>query len=276
MSDQIHKAYSDSLTEEQFKELSEFLYAQYGLKMSQSKKMLLEGRLKPRVVKCGYDNFEHYLSFVFEQDGEELVHMVDAITTNKTEFFREPHHYEFLKEEVATHWGKGQKINLWSAGCSSGEEPYTLTMVLDELEKQKGIDYNVVATDLSTKVLNQAIKAVYPIKSIGLDLNSKRSYFLKNKNPELELMRVVPKLRDKVSFHRLNLVRTPYSFKNDFDLIFFRNVMIYFDRATQFKILLAMCEKLKVGGYMFIGHSESLNGLNLPLKHVKPTIFKRI
>lgn len=276
MSDQIHKAYGDSLTEEQFKELSEFLYAQYGLKMSESKKILLEGRLKPRVVKCGYDNFEDYLSFVFEQKGEELVHMVDAITTNKTEFFREPHHYEFLKEEVASHWTKGQKINLWSAGCSSGEEPYTLTMVLDQLEKQKGIGYSVVATDLSTKVLNQAIKAVYPISSIGLDLNLKRSYFLKNKNNELELMRVVPKLRDKVSFHRLNLVQTPYSFKNDFDLIFFRNVMIYFDRATQFKILSAMCERLKAGGYLFIGHSESLNGLNLPLQSVKPTIFKRI
>lgn len=271
------------LTLTQFRQLSAFIYFQVGIKMPEVKKTMLESRLQKRLRALSIDNFNDYLEYLFSKEGlsKELIHMLDVITTNKTDFFRESAHFEDLVQLVIPEFiqKEGFKpIFVWSAGCSTGEEPYTLAMILEyELERSIIPGYRIFATDISTDVLEKAMDAIYDIKKIeNLPLEIKKKFFLKHKDSNCQTVRIKPELRLKVCFDRLNFMDEAYCTPDLFDVIFCRNVIIYFDRITQEKVIQKLCAKLRPGGYLFLGHSESLTNLNVPLKNIKPTVFKKL
>jgi chemotaxis protein methyltransferase CheR len=268
-----------SLSQQEFELLSAYIYDNYGIKMPQVKKTLLQCRLQKRLRALNIESFEQYINYVFSQEGieKELQHMTDVVTTNKTDFFREPAHFEFLKQlDWQNFMGgelAGKTVKAWSSACSTGEEPYTLAMVLQEL---KLFNYQILATDLSAEVLQKAVTAIYAAdKTIPVPIAYKQKYLLKHKDPKNPIMRIVPDLRKKVNFRHMNLMDSHYDVQGKFDLIFCRNVLIYFDRKTQERVIRKLCSHLREGGYLFIGHSESLNDLNLPLTQVKSTIFRK-
>ncbi|PKP22596.1 MAG: chemotaxis protein CheR [Bacteroidetes bacterium HGW-Bacteroidetes-21] len=271
------------LTLTQFRQLSSFIYTEVGIKMPEAKKTMLESRLLKRLRALSIDNFNDYIEYLFSKEGiaKELVQMLDVVTTNKTDFFREPIHFEYLTQIVIPEYlqKEGFKpMHIWSAGCSTGEEPYTLSMVL-EYEVEKGIipGYNIYATDISTKVLEKAIEAVYQIKTVeNIPIDIKRKFFLKHKDPNVKTVRIKPELRSKIVFDRFNFMDETYLSSELYDVIFCRNVIIYFDRQTQEKVITKLCSKIKTGGYLFLGHSESITNLKVPLKSIRPTVFKKL
>jgi len=272
--------FNQKLTEDEFGQIANYIYSNYGIKMPPEKKLMLEGRLYKRLRETKNNTFRSYLDFVFEtDDGKgELINMVDVITTNKTDFFREPHHFEYLKQKFLPQY-ENDEINIWSSASSTGEEIYTIAITMEEyqLEHGRNVDYNLFASDISTKVLKQANSAIYNEARIkDLPLNLKRRYFLKSKDPLKKTVRVIPELRNKVSFNRINLLQPIKDYTKLFDLVFCRNVLIYFDRETQESVLNNICDKMKVGATLMLGHSESISGLSLPLKQIQPTIFVKI
>lgn len=266
-----------------FERFSEFIKAELGIKMPSSKKTLLEARLQKRLRELNMSTHEEYCDYLFSPQGmdEELVNLVDVVTTNTTDFFREPKHFELLQDKVLpelyARGGSGRNVNIWSAGCSSGEEPYTLAMVLSEFARQNtGFTFSVLATDISTQVLRMAVRAVYPETKIGpIPQDYRKRYLLRSKDRTRRLVRIGPDARNHVRFRRLNFMEE-FSFDGQLDIIFCRNVVIYFDRPTQETLFSRFCRKLAPGGYLFIGHSESLAGMNLPLEPVAPTVYRRV
>lgn len=266
-----------------FERFSEFIQAELGIKMPASKKTLLEARLQKRLRELGMDSHEEYCEYLFSPHGmdEELVKLVDVVTTNTTDFFREPKHFDILENKVLPDLvgrkGVARGVNIWSAGCSSGEEPYTLAMVLSEFTRQNtGFHFSILATDISTQVLRMAVRAIYPESKIApIPQDYRKRYLLRSKDHTRKLVRIAPEARDTVRFRRLNFMEE-FTFKKQLDIIFCRNVVIYFDRQTQEKLFNRFCRKLAVGGYLFIGHSESLAGMSLPLELVAPTVYRRI
>lgn len=265
-----------------FRTMSQFIYTQYGIKMPPAKRTLLESRLQKRLKLTGKASFRTYLEYVFTPQGQatELIPMVDAITTNKTGFFRGPDHFEYLHDTVLPSLLKGNKLGTlqcWSAACSTGEEPYTLAMVLNEARiHNPALNYSILATDLSTQVLQRAAQAVYTEEQAAeIPLPMRRRYLLQSKDKLARQVRVNAVLREKVLFQRLNLMDDSYNTGINFQIIFCRNVLIYFDRATQERVVQKLSERLEPGGYLFIGHSESLTQMDIPLQQVRPTIFRK-
>jgi len=271
-----------AMSEKEFRRLSEFVHTECGIKLPPSKKVMVEARLQKRLRNLGMPGYRQYYEYLFSPRGleEELVHLIDVITTNTTEFFREPRHFEILTREALPTWrtehGVAKTFRLWSAGCSTGEEPYTLAIVLSEFASQtQGFRFSVLATDISTKVLAMARNGVYPEDRIGkLTLEMKRRYLLRSKDRSQHLVRLAPEVRRLVEFRRLNFMET-FSFPEPMDTIFCRNVMIYFDRSTQEQLLRKFCSQLCPGGFLFIGHSESLTGMDLPLRQHAPTVYRK-
>lgn len=272
------------MTDKDFNQLSQYITTNYGIKMPPAKRVMLQSRLHKRLRELNITTYKEYSEYIFSEKGaEEIIKMVDLVSTNKTDFYREPKHFDFLRETVLPEFGmrngKGSKLKIWSAGCSSGEEAYTLAFVISDYLLQNGnpFDYQIIGTDISTRILQKANDAIYPEKRVEpVPIETKRKYLLKSKNKENKLVRVVPALRAKTSFRRLNFMDDNYNMDNDFDIVFCRNVLIYFDRPTQEKVINNLCSKLKKGGYFFLGHSESINGLDVPLVQLKPTIFLKI
>lgn len=276
--------FSEKLSDKQFGVLSAFIEEHCGIKMPATKRLMLEARLRKRLKAVGLATFQEYIEFLFGAEGmtTELVHMVDAVTTNKTDFFREPQHFDYLVKKALpdimarTGAGRRRKLMAWSAGCSTGEEPYTLSIVLSEVaEKMGDFDYQILATDISTKVLEKAASAVYEEEKISpVPSELRKKYLLKSKDRTRKLVRIVPELREKVKFRRLNFMDSDFGMREPFDFIFCRNVFIYFDRETQQRILHGFCRHLIPGGYVFLGHSESINGLDVPLVPVAPSVYQ--
>ncbi|MEI7671843.1 MAG: CheR family methyltransferase [Syntrophales bacterium] len=276
----------EHLSEKDFIRLSGFIHAQYGICLPPAKKTLLEGRLRRRMKRTEIRSFREYCDYLFTKEGmaDELIHMVDAITTNKTDFFREPFHFEFLCGTVLSGlFGSGKssqamKLQVWSAACSTGEEPYTLAMVLSESVRQyPGLDYAVLATDISTKVLEKAASAVYETDSIEpIPIELRKKYLLKSRDKSQKIFRITPELRQKVTFRRLNLMENDFIVPEPLHVIFCRNVMIYFDLATQERLIRRFHHLLAPGGYLFMGHAESLHNLNVPLRYAAPTIYRKV
>jgi chemotaxis protein methyltransferase CheR len=223
---------------------------------------------------------------VFDAGGlaAEAIHLIDVVTTNKTEFFREPEHFRFLagtavprllSERRATN---NQWLKVWSTASSIGAEPYTLAMVMHDLSRRLGrFRVSIVATDISTRVLETAAMAIYPeamIAPVPLDL--RKQYLLRSKDPAQGTVRLVPEIRRLVSFGRLNLMDETYPLDRDMDIIFCRNMLIYFDKPTQQAVLTRLCTHLRPGGFLFLGHSESLTGFGLPLNPVGSTVFRHV
>lgn len=268
------------LTNQEFEVLSEFIYEQFGIKMPMAKKTLLECRLQKRLRALNLEDFAQYIELLFSKGGieQELFQMANVVTTNKTDFFRESAHFDFLKSlDWNNYFGgeaSGKMLKAWSSACSSGEEPYTLSMVLNEIG---GFDHQILATDLSQDALQKAVTAIYPEQRVQpVPLHYKQKYFLRNKDPKKPLLRITPEIRKKVSFRQLNLMDAGFDLPAKMDLIFCRNVLIYFDRLTQEKVIRKLTTHLKEGGYLFIGHSESISDFRLPLAQVKSTIYRKV
>ncbi|PID90203.1 MAG: chemotaxis protein CheR [Bacteroidetes bacterium] len=276
-------SYRAELGDAEFARLSTFIYSTAGIKMPPAKRIMLQSRLQKRLVELGMSDFKTYTDYVLSERGqqEELVHMLDVVSTNKTDFFREPIHFDFLRDQVLPEFydGGGRTLKVWSAGCSSGEEPYTIAMVISEFLKGRGggLDYSIIGTDLSTRILSAAVNAVYKEDRVeGVPLEIKRAYMLRSKDRTNPTVRMVPDIRRKIRFQRLNFMDASYNLNEMFDVVFCRNVLIYFDRATQEAVIRKQCAKLRKGGYFFLGHSESIMSMDLPLESIRPTIFRRI
>ncbi len=277
-----------SLTEESFDRLSELITTQCGIKMPKVKKLMLEGRLRKRLRALGIDCFEKYCKYLFSEEGmeNELVHMIDVVTTNKTEFFREPDHFDFMTGEalpdLVEREGAGirKRLTVWSAGCATGEEPYTLAMVINEFTEHyndSSFDYVVLATDVSTKVLDKAKTGIYredKVEPVKEEL--KKRYLMRGKGSQAGFVRVVPELRSRLRFRRLNFMESDFGFREPIDMVFCRNVIIYFDRQTQERFLNKIIYHLRRGGYLFIGHAETLSYLNMPIVQVAPSVYKKV
>ncbi len=274
--------YDAKLSSQDFARLSNFIYSQYGIKMPEAKHIMLQSRLQKRLRALHIPNFAEYVDFVFSQRGsEEVIHMMDVVSTNKTDFFRENQHFEFLLDNVLPEIVVDQHqsiLKVWSAGCSSGQEPYTIAMVMSEFaQKQRGFDFQILGSDISTIVLEKAVQAIYPEEQaevIPYDL--KKKYLLRSKDRTKPTVRMAPEIRRKVSFSRQNFMDDVYDAPVNFDIIFCRNMLIYFDRATQEKVINKLCRHLRKDGFFFLGHSESVTGIDVPLKQIKPTVFRRI
>jgi chemotaxis protein methyltransferase CheR len=275
------------MTQAEFTRFSEFIIGQCGIKMPPSKKIMLEARLQKRLRVLGIQSFGEYYQHVRGEGGRsELVHMLDAVTTNKTDFFREPVHFQYLAQTILPEVlseNEGSKRRdkpffLWSAGCSTGEEPYTLAMVLSEFAHQHpAFQFSLIATDISTKVLDRAREGIYDedrIKAVSPAL--KQRYILRSKDRGKSLVRIVPELRTAVQFKRMNLMEESFSFSEQLDVIFCRNVIIYFDRNTQERLISRFCRVLKPDGHLFLGHSESVHGFDLPLRRITSTVYRKI
>jgi len=277
--------YQSGLSEKEFRCLSGYIHDSCGIKICDSKRSMLEIRLRKRLRDLSISSFADYCRYVFHSDrGEnEIPHMIDAVTTNKTDFFRESAHFRYLTENVLpdllenTGAGLRRPLHVWSAGCSTGEEPYTLAMVLSEFEGRSGrFIFDILATDICTKVLSKAEHAVYDEERVSVIPESlKRKYLLRSRDRCRKEVRISPVIREKVRYKRLNFMDSDFGLKDRMDVIFCRNVIIYFDRNTQEKLLRHFCMNMAGSGYLFVGHSETLHGLDLPLVQVAPTVYKR-
>jgi chemotaxis protein methyltransferase CheR len=271
----------EPLSEHDFKRLSAFINEYAGIKLPPTKRTMLEGRLRRRMRETGHPTVDAYCRHLFDEGGleAELVDLVDAVTTNKTDFFREPAHFDFLIETaLPAMLASGRtRLKLWSAACSTGAEPYTIAMLLaDALKDRRGIDFKIVATDLSTAVLREALAGRFPEAMIApVPYDMRRRYLMRARDERRDEVRIVPTLRSRLSFGRLNLMDDRYPLETDMDVIFCRNVLIYFDKPTQEKVVGRLCEHLRPGGYLFLGHSESITGMRLPVTTVSSTIFQR-
>lgn len=274
--------YNAQLSSSDFNKLSKFIYQQCGIKLPEHKHIMLQSRVQKRLRALKINSFEQYIEFLFSKEGQqmELVHLLDVVTTNKTDFFREPVHFEFMTEQALPEFVDSgmNRLKIWSAGCSSGEEPYTIAMVMNEfVEKKHGLTYEIIASDLSTDILQKAAQAVYKMDRVAaMPHYYLHKYFLKNKDPKKPLVKVIPALRNKIQYQRLNFMSDTYQMNKDFDLIFCRNVLIYFEREVQETVINKLCMHLKVGGYFFLGHSESIINMNVPLKQIKPSVYKKV
>ncbi|MEO1054234.1 MAG: protein-glutamate O-methyltransferase [Bacteroidota bacterium] len=270
------------LKEDDFGKFSAYVYQQCGINLTAPKRILLEGRLQKRLVSLNMKCFREYYRYVTGPAGkEELVHMLDAVSTNKTDFFRESAHFDFVAKSVVSAFRnkKGSSpLRIWSAACSTGEEPYTIAMVLEEEIGKKGpINYEILATDISTKVLKHAANGVYQENRIvDIPQHLRKKYLLRSKDPTKGLVRIVPGLRRKISYQRLNLMDADYNLNSLQDIIFCRNVLIYFDKETQKHVVKKLIQYLRPGGYLFIGHSESLFEMDLPLRQLMPATYQKI
>lgn len=272
------------MTITEFNKLSVFILNNYGIKLPIAKKTMLEGRLQKRLRALNLSSFKEYCDYVFSIEGQqmELVHMIDVVTTNKTDFFREAVHFDFLSNTVLPKYCNNdissKHFKVWSAGCSTGEEPYTLAMVMSEFsENNSGFDFDIFATDISSKALHAATTAVYTTeKAAPIPFMLKKKYLLKSKDDQKKTVRIIPELRSKVNFKRFNFLEDNFAFAENFNAVFCRNVLIYFDRPTQEKVILKLCSKLETGGYLFLGHSESISNMHVPLTQIQPTTFKKI
>jgi chemotaxis protein methyltransferase CheR len=273
------------LRRQDFARLATFIEDYAGIKMPPSKSTLLEGRLQRRVRALGMADLAKYCHFLFEENGlaSETVHLIDAVSTNKTDFFREPEQFRVLQDKLLPELvGRKRqsptaKIDVWSSACSTGAEPYTLAMVLSEFAKNhRNVLAGILATDINSAVLETARQAIYPEEVVEPIAPAMRKlYILRSRDRSRQLIRIVPELRAMVRFGRLNLMAESYDVDAMFDFIFCRNVLIYFHRNTQADVLLRLCKHLRPGGHLFLGHSESITGLDLPLRPLGNNVFLR-
>jgi chemotaxis protein methyltransferase CheR len=275
-------SFDDRLSKRNFEALSRYIYDYSGIKMPITKITMLEGRLRRRLRATGIGTLDAYCEYLFKQNGlaTESTYLIDAVTTNKTDFFREPKHFEYVEQVVLPEMlaAGHKKLRVWSSACSTGAEPYTMAMVLQEFASaNREVDYRILATDLSTDVLQAAQRGVYPRDMVApVPKSIQQKYVMVARERGRTDVRISARLRSKVGFARLNLMDDSYPVGDPMHMIFCRNVLIYFDKVTQAKVLTRLCDCLMPGGYLFVGHSESVTGIPLPVKQVANTVFRKI
>lgn len=274
-----------TLSDREFQRFSGFIYDHAGIKMPPAKKTMLEARLQKRLKANSIASFEEYSNFVFSPEGRttELIHLIDVVTTNKTDFFREPGHFDFMVKVAlpailqARAGVSRDPVRIWSAGCSTGEEPYTLAMVLSEFAADNP-DFRaaITASDICTQVLQTAKTGIYPEERTDpIPLNLKKKYLMRSRERSKSLVRISPRLRSLVSFRRINFMDDDFGISEKMDIIFCRNVVIYFDKKTQQNLMQKFYRQLRPGGFLFIGHSETLSGLDVDFKAVASTVYRK-
>jgi chemotaxis protein methyltransferase CheR len=274
---------TDTLSERDFERISAVIHRHCGINLHDGKKELVRARIAKRLRLTGMKSFGQYVDFALaDLNGAEFTTLVDSLSTNLTSFFRENQHFAFLSDRflpeliARKHKQNDNSIRAWSAGCSSGEEPYTIAMTLSEaLGNAPRWDIRLLATDISTQVLAKATAGVYDkarVDSVPPALRGK--YFAPRALNGQTMLAVVPKLRGMITFKYLNLM-DPWPFHGPFDFIFCRNVMIYFDKPTQARLVQRYHDVLAPGGILFTGHSESLTGINHQFRFVQATIYRK-
>jgi chemotaxis protein methyltransferase CheR len=266
-----------------FQFLRKFVLDHCGISLGEHKRQLVQGRLLRRLRALGLRQFGSYCDLLRRDPHGELGELSSAISTNVTSFFREAHHYDLLATDLLPRWleqkrREGDRVRIWSAGCSTGEEPYALAMVLAEaIEKHgaSGVDAKILATDLSPRALEAARSGIYALDRLaGISDEFRRRWMLRGSGEYEGLASVHPRLRQLVSIQPLNLLHA-WPMKGPFDAIFCRNVVIYFDQPTKQQLFRRFAQMLPVGGYLFLGHSESLHGISDEFELVGRTIYRK-
>ena len=260
------------LTKEQYRRIQDWLYQVSGIDLQVGKENLVKNRLAKRIRTLGLSDFDAYIHHV-EQDKSrrELLTLIDSMTTNKTSFFRERVHFDYIADHLIPYWSQRRDVRIWSAGCSSGEEPYSLSMLLFD-KYAAASSSRILATDISDSILEQARTGIYHANQVeDVPSHYKIAYMQKKDG---EHYSVKPDVRSTIRFANLNLMGN-WPMKGPFDLILCRNVMIYFDRQTQERLINRYYELLRPGGHLFIGHSESLASVNHPFSYCQPAVYKR-
>ncbi len=271
------------LTDEELRLISDLVYQKFGIVLGQRKRALIVGRLQKVLRQSGFSHFKAYYDYVLnDASGQALSTLIDRISTNHTFFFRENEHFTFLAEKVLPEIEqqrqnrRTKKLKIWIAGCSSGEEPYTIAMIILEYfgTKIKEWNLNLLATDISTPALQKAVAAVYqPDNLTALPKKFLINYFQKLPDGNYQ---VQDNVRKMILFRRLNLIKGAFPFKSEIDIIFCRNVMIYFDRETRARLVDAYANLMPPGGWLFIGHSESIGRDNPNFKYIQPAVYRKI
>jgi chemotaxis protein methyltransferase CheR len=260
------------LREKEFAQFRDLIYRIAGISMSPAKKPLVTSRLAKRLHHYGLASYGEYFQMITATDGKtELQMAIDLMTTNETHFFREPKHFDFLRQRILPERKPGKPFRVWSAACSSGEEPYSIAMLLDDV--LGNAPWEVIASDLSTRVLEKARRGLYPMTCI-MEIPSRylSSYCLKGTGSQEGTLLIEHKLRERVQFMQHNLTEAPPKL-GEFDVIFLRNVMIYFDQETKRRVVKRLLSMLRTGGHFLVGHSETLNGVNEELRLVQPAVY---
>lgn len=270
-----------TLGDGEFAFLRAFVYEHCGISLGEHKRQLVQGRLLRRLRALKLKNFESYCELLRRDPHGELGELASAISTNVTAYFRESHHFDLLTNELLPRWlaekKNGGRLRIWSAGCATGEEPYTLAIVLAEALEKHGsnVDAKILATDLSPQALETARQGVYPIERLeGVSVERRRRWFLRGEGEFEALACVHPRLRELVSILPLNLLHD-WPMHGPFDAIFCRNVVIYFDKPTKQRLFQRYAGLLPEGGYLFLGHSESMYGLNDNFELIGRTVYRK-
>ncbi|MGR3301080.1 MAG: CheR family methyltransferase [Candidatus Scalindua sp.] len=273
------------LSNEEFELFRRLIYDSCGINLSSSKKELVKARLTKRLTKIGIDTFMDYYKYVTKTDktGKELIHLIDSISTNKTDFFREQKHFDLLNTSILPSLISSKtkagikKLRIWCAASSSGEEPYTLAMtVFNHLKPNNGWDVKILATDISTKILKKAIIGIYRKELLkDIPTGTISAHFSSVLYENTNCYKAKDHLRNIITFRRFNLMTPAFPFRNPFDFIFCRNVMIYFDPETQSKLASKFYDCLPKDGHLFIGHSETLSRSNTSFKYVQPAVYRK-
>lgn len=268
-----------TITDKEFKQLAKYIKDNYGINLKEEKKMLVIGRLHNVLAEHNFENFSQYYQYIIsDKTGNAVNILVNRITTNHTYFMREKNHFDYLKEKALPNlmpMVKERDLRMWCAGCSSGEEAYTLAMILDQFCQEQKLwwDKKILATDISDKVLAIAKNGIYQKEQImSLPEVWKRDYLKKFDNNNFIF---ADKIRNEIVYRKFNLMERSFPFKKKFHVIFCRNVMIYFDMDTKNQLVNKFYDNMEYGGYLFIGHSESLNGQNTRFKYIMPSVYRK-
>jgi len=265
------------LTPREFEQFRRLAYDKFGLDLRTGKEQLVSARLGKKLRELHFHSYQEYYRHVLEdQSGESLAALIDALTTNHTSFYREAAHFDFLRQTILPRLRDQPRTAIWSAACSSGEEPYTIAFsVIEEWGDAAFEKLRILATDISTKVLASAEKGVYPAARFEtMPALLQRRYLLRGEQRWKDWYQVKPEVRRLVEFRRLNLMEN-FAHLGPFPVIFCRNVMIYFDKPTQQELVGRLAARLEPGGYLLIGHAESLNAIEHPLRYIKPAVYRK-
>jgi len=276
----------DHLSTVDFTRIANLISSEVGIKLPPAKRLMVEGRLRKRIRALNLTSFDDYCDYLFRRDGlgQERTYLINAVTTNKTDFFREPEHFALLEqtlvpELIALRRGeRNPLLKVWSAASSTGAEAYTLAMVLSDLAaNRRDFRFAILGTDISTAVLAQGRRAVYPAEMVAPVPPEKQArYVMHARKPGVRPeVRMAPEIRRTVRFAHLNLMASSYPFDRDVDVIFLRNVLIYFDKRDQESVIGRLIEHLRPGGYLALGHSESMVGTTISMRQVAPAVFQK-
>jgi len=267
------------LTNAEFNKIRDYIKANYGINLSDEKKTLVHSRLRTTLDELGFDSFSQYYDYlIYDKTGEAVIRFVDKLTTNHTFFMRETEHFDYFRDIVLPYieetYGTQRDFRLWCAACSTGEESVTLQIIAQEYFRKRGVkwDTTMLASDISTRVLDKAVSGQYSIESmVNLPAHWQTEHF---KKIDANFSQVKDEIRSPIMYRKINLMDA-FNFKRKFQVIFCRNVMIYFDNATRDAVVRKFYDVIEPGGYLFIGHSESISNSNSGFEYIKPAVYRK-